>query len=332
MPKNADLDYFYPNEAEQFSFYRIPKILFTDERYRDLSAEAKILYGLMLDRMGLSVKNGWFDGKGHVFIYFTLEDSLKLLNCGHGKAVRLFAELDAKSGVGLIERKKQGQGRPAKIFVKNFATDIKNSENRKPETPAQPEIPVPESPKANFQEAAEVQDFKKGTSLLPKNESAECPKPDGSNTYVDDTDLSDTDPSIYPAAAAKEVSPHDVSMDAIEAYREIIKENISYDILKQKCDAERLDEIVDIMLEILCSRKKQIRIAGEDFPVEIVKSRLLKLDDSHIEYVLECLDRNTTDIRNIRSYILTSLYQAPTTINSYYAARVSHDLYGDSRL
>jgi hypothetical protein len=331
MPKNADLDYFYPNEAEQFSFYRIPKILFTDERYRDLSAEAKILYGLMLDRMCLSVKNGWFDGKGHVFIYFTLEDSLKLLNCGHGKAVRLFAELDAKSGVGLIERKKQGQGRPAKIFVKNFATDIKNSENRKPETPAQPEIPVPESPKANFQEAAEVQDSKKGTSLLPKNGSAECPKPDGSNTYVNDTDLNDTDQSIYPATAAKEVSSHDDSMDAIEAYREIIKENISYDILKQKCDVQRLDEIVDIMLETLCSRKKQIRIAGEDFPAEVVKSRLLKLDDSHIEYVLECLDRNTTDIRNIRSYILTALYQAPTTINSYYAARVSHDLYGDSR-
>jgi hypothetical protein len=266
-----------------------------------------------------------------VFIYFTLEDSLKLLNCGHGKAVRLFAELDAKSGVGLIERKKQGQGRPAKIFVKNFATDIKNSENRKPETPVQAEIPVPESSKANFQEAAEVQDSKKGTSLLPKTGSAECPKQDGSNTYVNQTDLSDTDPSIYPAAVKQEACEDDDSMDAIEAYREVIKENISFDILKQKCDAERLDEIVDIMLETLCSRKKQIRIAREDFPAEVVKSRLLKLDDSHIEYVLECLDRNTTDIRNIRSYILTALYQAPTTINSYYAARVSHDLYGEPR-
>jgi len=148
---------------------------------------------------------------------------------------------------------------------------------------------------------------------------------------VNHTDLSDTDQSIYPATAAKEVSPHNDSMDAIEAYREVIKENISYDILKQKCDAERLDEIVDIMLETLCSRKKQIRIAGEDFSAEVVKSRLLKLDDSHIEYVLECLDRNTTDIRNIRSYILTALYQAPTTINSYYAARVSHDMYARNR-
>jgi len=170
MPKNANLDYFYPNEAEQFSFYRIPKIMFTDERYRDLSAEAKILYGLMLDRIGLSVKNGWFDGKGHVFIYFTLEDSLKLLNCGHGKAVRLFAELDAKNGVGLIERKKQGQGRPAKIFVKNFATDIKNSENRKPEMPANRKYPYQNPQKQIFKKRRKCRIPKKERQYFRKTE------------------------------------------------------------------------------------------------------------------------------------------------------------------
>ncbi|CAB1246154.1 protein of unknown function [Ruminococcaceae bacterium BL-6] len=117
-------------------------------------------------------------------------------------------------------------------------------------------------------------------------------------------------------------------MDATDAYREIIKENISYDVLRQRCDPERLDEIMGIMLDTVCSRKKEIRIAGEDMPAEAVKSRLLKLDDSHIEYVLECLDKNTTDVRNIRSYILTALYQAPTTISSYYSALVNHDMYG----
>ncbi len=120
------------------------------------------------------------------------------------------------------------------------------------------------------------------------------------------------------------------SMDATDAYREIIKENISYDILRQRCDPERLDEIVGIMLDIVCSRKKEIRIAGENMSAEAVKSRLLKLDDSHIEYVLDCLDKNTTDVRNIRSYILTALYQAPTTISSYYSALVNHDMYGSS--
>ena len=117
-------------------------------------------------------------------------------------------------------------------------------------------------------------------------------------------------------------------MDATDSYREIIKENISYDVLRQRCDTERLNEIVGIMLDTVCSRRKEIRIASEDMPAETVKSRLLKLDDSHIEYVLECLDKNTTDVRNIRSYILTALYQAPTTISSYYSALVNHDMYG----
>ena len=288
------LDYFYPNEAEQFSFYRIPKSLFTDSRFRNLSAEAKILYGLMLDRMGLSVKNGWIDQNGHVFIYFTMENAMEYLGCGHGKAVRLFAELDTKSGAGLIERRKVGQGHPTKIFVKNFVT--------------KPEPHTSEN----------------GKSAFPENGSADFPKTDRSNTYVSDTERNDTDPSINPANRKSEADP----MDAMETYREVIRENISYDVLKQKCDPERLDEIVDIMLDTLCSRKRTIRIAGEDSPAEAVKSRLLKLNDGHIEYVLECLDKNTTDIRNIRSYILTALYQAPSTINNYYAACVNHNLYG----
>jgi hypothetical protein len=132
----------------------------------------------------------------------------------------------------------------------------------------------------------------------------------------------------YPENRKPEAGAPADPMDAIDAYREIIKGNISYDVLQQKCDLERLDEIVGIMLDTVCSRKKKIRISSEDMPAEAVKSRLLALDDSHIEYVLECLDKSTTDIRNIRSYILTALYQAPTTISSYYSALVNHDMYG----
>ena len=106
MPEPAMLDYFYGDEAEQYTFYRIPKVLFTDPAYRRISSDAKILYGLMLDRMGLSVRNGWLDDCQRVFIYFTLEDALEYLCCGHTKAVLLFGELDKN---GLIERKKQGQ-------------------------------------------------------------------------------------------------------------------------------------------------------------------------------------------------------------------------------
>ncbi len=108
---------YYGNEADQFSFYRIPKTLLTDARYKSISIEAKVLYGLLLDRMGLSVKNSWMDNDGRVYIYFTQEDAMQTMDCGHNKAVKLFGDLERS---GLIERKKQGQGCPARIYVKNF--------------------------------------------------------------------------------------------------------------------------------------------------------------------------------------------------------------------
>ena len=107
MPSTLNLDYYYGSEADQYSFYRIPKVLLTDPRYKGVSIEAKVLYGLLLDRMGLSLKNGWMDSDRRVYIYFTQEDAMQTMDCGHNKAVRLFADLER---IGLIERKKQGQG------------------------------------------------------------------------------------------------------------------------------------------------------------------------------------------------------------------------------
>ena len=114
--KNFDLDYFYGSEAEQFSFYRLPKILFTDDRFSDVSAEAKILYGLLLDRMSLSIKNGWVDEENRAYIYFKLDDAMEMLKIGKDKGIKLFAELDAEKGCGLITRKKQGLGKPT-VFM-----------------------------------------------------------------------------------------------------------------------------------------------------------------------------------------------------------------------
>ena len=126
-------DYYHGNEADQYTFYRLPKALFTNARFKKLSDGAKILYGLMLDRMGLSIKNNWFDEKNRVYIIFTLEDVQEFMNCQHGKAVKLLAELDTEKGVGLIERVKQGQGKPAIIYVRKFfdTDEVKTSENRK---------------------------------------------------------------------------------------------------------------------------------------------------------------------------------------------------------
>ena len=111
MEKKMTFNYFYGTEADQFSFYRIPKALFTDSYFKDLSSDAKILYGLMLDRMSLSIKNQWFDDKNRAYIYFSIEDIMELLNCGRNKAIKSMRELDDETGIGLIEKRRQGFGK-----------------------------------------------------------------------------------------------------------------------------------------------------------------------------------------------------------------------------
>ena len=122
-------------------------------------------------------------------------------------------------------------------------------------------------------------------------------------------------------------------MGARKTYREIVLENIDYDILIQdpKMDREQLDEIAELIVDTVCSARKTIRIAGDDFPAEVVKSRFLKLDSSHVQYVMDCMRDNTTYVRNIKKYLLAALYNAPSTINSYYSSLVQYDMYGDGR-
>ena len=136
MAESMIYDYYYGDESSQFSFYRIPRQLVTGQQFKKISTDAKLLYGLLLDRMGLSARNGWYDDAGRVYIFYTLDEVQEDLNCGHEKAVKLLSELDTDKGCGLIERVKQGQGRPTKIYVKRFTT------RRVPtETPAPQEIP-----------------------------------------------------------------------------------------------------------------------------------------------------------------------------------------------
>lgn len=117
-------------------------------------------------------------------------------------------------------------------------------------------------------------------------------------------------------------------IDLIGAYREIVKDNIEYEILSQRYGSERMDETVELMLEVILSKRPYIRIAGDDFPREVVKGRFLKINSSHIEYVFDCIDKNTTKVGNIKAYLLVALYNAPATMDSYYRAEVNHDLYG----
>ncbi len=147
------------------------------------------------------------------------------------------------------------------------------------------------------------------------------------NTEQSNTDGLNTYQSIYPAEPE---AAHD-GMDRMEltdAYREIIRENIEYDILAERHGKQRMDEALELMLEVILSKRPYIRIAGDDFPREAVRSRFLKINSSHLEYVFDCIDRNTTKVGNIKAYLLTALYNAPATMDSYYRAEVNHDLYG----
>ena len=176
MDGTVKFDYYYGIEAEQFSFYRIPRLLIKDERFKELSSDAKLLYGLMLDRLALSIRNGWLDEENRVYIHYTLDNIMEDLGCAREKCARVVAELDSRKGIGLIEKKRQGLGRPDIIYVKNFATLDRGKEpDREPEksdhagSPA--EIELPEVRKSNFKK------FGNRTSRSSEIELPEVRKP-----------------------------------------------------------------------------------------------------------------------------------------------------------
>lgn len=311
------LEYFYHQEANQFAFYRVPKALFTDRRFSRISTDAKLLYGLMLDRMSLSIMNKWLDDYGRVFIYFTLDDACDFMNIAHGKAVKLMAELDSSKGVGLIERKKQGQGRPAIIYLKNFATD-ENTEG----PPAGKENP-------DFRKS-EAKASQKQKPRVPKTDSQDFRFSEGNNTDINKTE--GINRSIMGAAhrAAPSLLEAQNLDGLMDSYRETIKSNIEYDLLAQRMDFDvgMLDELVEIMVCAAINHNQLTKIGSQDFPTEYVRKRLFGMDSSHIEYVMDALAKNTTQVHNIKAYLLAALFNAPGTMESYYAAEVQHDLYG----
>lgn len=299
-------DYFYGEESEQFSYFRIPRLLVRSKKFKTLSTEAKLLYGLMLDRMGLSAKHGWYDELGRVYIYYTLDEIQTDLMCGHNKAVRLLAELDTgKTGFGLIERVKQGQGRPAKIYVKKFAaTDV-------------PEVPL-SAPISDFPDS-EMQTSQKQTSRLPLLGSQDFPKREAS--YLDNNypDSSYPDPSIPPA------KPPGNGRIERWSLKENVRNQIEYDALCTQYAAEDVDALVELIAEMQSSTAEAVRLGKEQIPIEVIKERFQQLTQMHVTYVLDSLQTTTTQINNIKAYLLTALYNAPTTMGFFYSAQVRHD-------
>ena len=287
-------DYFYGGQADLFSFYRLPKALFVDTRFRGISAEAKILYGLLLDRMSLSIKSGWLDKQGRVYIIFTTEEIMEALCCADNKATKLMKELE---GCGLIERKRRGLGKPNLIYVKNFASD--SSEPRD-------------------------QNRENNDSRAVKTATPESLKSRGIKNNQNNTDLSETDPFFSGETAGTESE----GKDDRTRYQDYFFQEFGLDALMKANpeDEDMLREMLELLVDTVCSKRRFIRIAGDDKPAEVVRAQLMKLNSDHLRFVLMCLKENTTQVRNIRQYLLATLYNAPMTMHSSYAARVQHDM------
>ena len=283
------LDYFYGQTGELFSFYRIPKALFQEQRFQSLSTDAKTLYGILLDRMSLSAKNGWLDEQNRVFIIFTIEDVKRSLCCADNKATKLLRELEE---FGLIERKRRGLGRPSLVYVKNFSAD---------------------SSKTRFQnrENHESGGFKSASQDPAK---PRCNKTDKNNTEMNET---------YPFN-----SEETDGMSQREQLEKYFSQSLEVELLLRLCpdDEDIIYQIVDLLVDTCATKRKMLRIAGDDRPAEVVRSRFMKLNADHIKFVLKCLAENSSPNRNMKQYLLASLYNAPTTMQLSYQNQTNHDL------
>ena len=283
------LDYFYGQAGELFSFFRIPTALFQEQQFQDLSTDAKTLYGILLDRMSLSVKNEWFDKKGRVFIIFTIEDVKRTLRCADDKATRLLRELEE---FGLIERKRRGQGKPCLVYVKNFSAEsskesVKNRDNDD-----------------SCGSKIACQDPVKSRGIKKKENKTEM-----NNTNLI---LSDELEKMKNRELLEEYFSHSLEIDLL--------------LRLYPDDEDTLYQIVDLLVDTCATKRKMLHIAGDDKPAEVVRSRFMKLNADHICFVLKCLAENSSPIRNMKQYLLASLYNALTTMQLSYQNQTNHDL------
>ena len=276
-------DYFYGQSGEMFSYFRVPKILFRDIRFKDLSTDAKTLYGILLDRMSLSAKNGWLDEQGRVYIIYTGREVQESLCCAEHKAVKLFRELEQAD---LIERKRRGLGRPSLIFVKNFSTEVSKMH------------PL---------------NCANSNSGAVQNAVQEQPKPQCNKTDKNKTERNKPDP-IHSGNIREQLEDYFYQALEVELLFRLHPD-----------DEDTIYQIVDLLVDTCSTKRKMLRIAGDDKPAEVVRSRLKKLNADHIRFVLGCLSETTVPVRNMKQYLLASLYNAPTTMSLYYQNKTNHD-------
>ena len=340
--------YYYGSQAEQFSFVRIPRIMLTDKAFHDLSITSKVLYGVLLDRMSLSMKNSWFDEENRVYIIYQIGEIMEDLGLTKRKAMDLLQELEA---FGLLEKKRRGHGLPNILYVKNFMHDdsirsagIGTSESEEIEE----NHPLSDSLSENSGSSSAEKDTSDNTLQQSRGDDfgtqevqISAPlevqdfaplKNQTNNNYTyrskDSNLILSAERLMRYDAMRPETSPVETTDKTADAYRRIIMSNIDYDSLMIAHDNNRaqIDGIVDLILETVLCHQEYVLIASNQYPLAVVKSKFMKLNYSHIDYVLRCLRRNTTKIKNIKKYLLAALFNAPSTIDGYYQAEVQHDM------
>ena len=282
----ANYDYFYGEQAESYAFYRIPKLLFTENEFMGLSIEAKTVYGILLDRMSMSAKNGWLDEEGRVYVYMKVCSVASAMGCARQKAGRILTELN---DFGLIERQKQYLGKPDRIYVKNFI-HVRNSYILRDEI---------------------------RTSGCTEIVHQDVPKSSPNNTKNNNTDLNKN--NLILSAEPR---------DERDSFRAYFMDQWEYDHLLEEhpYDRELLDALMEIALDLMCSKQKYVRIEGDEKPIKVVQGSVMKLDSSHLSYLIDNLSKNSTKVRNVKQYLLAALYNAPLTMQTYYQSWVNHDM------
>lgn len=332
-------DFFYGNEVEKFQFYRVPKPLFSEKRFCEISIEARFLYGVLLDRTGLSKKNNWHDKDGKVFICFAHKEACELLGIGKEKSVRMFAELEKS---GLIRRKNQGQGKPAKIYVMNFEkevgepdqdeSELENKDNIQPsDDNNEADLLKSENPTSEMFEVelCNESDRKKSenpTSKIPKNRPPYIiGKNDTDMNYIYQSIMQQNRPLVKDRDRWTDKNMQELKQD--------VQFQIEYDILSERLDqlgiaSETLDLIVEIICEAFNPYCSSITVNGLSLPPEVIQAQYRKLTAEHIIFIVDSLKeiQKTKQIKNIRNYLRTCLYNAPHAMDAFMDADIDYHM------
>ena len=319
----CEFEYFYGQEADLFSFIRVPKLLFTDGRFKDLTSDAKILYGLLLDRMSLSVENNWFDTKGRVYIVYTIAEINRTLGCANTKACNTLQQL---MDVGLIEKDNKGQGKAQLIYVKKILSNQSGQKEKGIQN------------KNSENQNSEKQNSQNDSSRIPISRTLEFSKPESINTENNNTDSNNTESFHFSSNQIKIYPPgekisrnEEKRMDENSELDEIIRtvhDNIDICNLEERYpqDSKLVGEIADLMVDVLAGKTDYYIVGGIKRPAVLVKRQFEKLEYEHIVYVLEALGRNTTEVRNTRQYLIAALSNASLTMETHYETQVNHDM------